>query len=163
MVKHGKRILTTAGSRYINATGWLGGLAVFLAAVGVLALLAKSQSPSFLMWTGHAVPGVKNGNSVNYKFDGVEYTFEVPGPGRSAQLPPLKVTVYLDPSEPLVAVVNNLATRIFDATFVLTPFMAAGFSALFGLLRVRRVRRRPPPTSTGNGFAPGELRSRREP
>jgi hypothetical protein len=69
------------------------------------------------------------------------------------------VTVYLDPSDPVLAVEDKLSTRIFDATFVLTPFLAAAASLGLGWRRGRRQRRAATRDGReGYGFSPGELR-----
>lgn len=152
------RRLARMGSAYAEATGWLGGAALALLVVGLLALLAELVSPSFLLWSGRRVQGVELGDTVNYQFDGGAYSFAVQG--RPQEAPPLRVTVYVNSSEPRIAVLDRLSTRIGDAAFVLTPLVAAGACALGGWRRVRRIkRRRPPPGAQGYGFAPGELRN----
>jgi hypothetical protein len=152
--------LTRAASGYAERTGWLGGLAVVLVVLGALALASETQSPSFLRLSGQPVSAVELGNTVNYSFHGQEYTFVASG--RSQDAPAIAVTVYVDPSQPELAYLPRLSTEVFDASFVVTPFVLAGISLLVGWRRARAVRqRRPPPRSQGHGFAPGELLAHR--
>jgi len=151
------RKLKTWAERLASVTGWFGGCAVVLVFVGVLAVCTEVLSPSFLLWTGHAVPGLDLGGTVNYQYHGISYTFEAHD--RSQYAPPETVTVYLDPSDPILAVEDKLSTRLFDATFVLTPFLAAAASVALGWLRRRRSLRRAAAQldRDGYGFRPGEL------
>ena len=133
--------------------------ALVLVFVGVLAVCTEVLSPSFLLWTGHAVPGLDLGGTVNYQYHGVSYTFEAHD--RPQDAPPQKVTVYLDPSDPVIAAEDKLSTRLFDATFVLAPFLAAAASLAVGWRRWRRARRHSAANDAreGHGFSPEELRS----
>jgi hypothetical protein len=151
----GTRWLRRVAAAYSSGTGGFGGIAVALAIIGVLAFLVETQSPSFQLWTGRAVTGVELGNTVNYGFQGIEYTFQATG--RTQNAPPQKVTVYLDPGAPQVAALDRVSTRIFDASFVLTPFVAAALVALVGWRRVLRIRRRTQASTFGYGFTPGDL------
>jgi hypothetical protein len=104
------------------------------------------------------VPGLDLGGTVNYHYQGVSYTFEAHD--RPQDAPPQRVTVYLDPGDPIVAVEDKLSTRIFDATFVLTPFLLAAASLAVGWGRRRRSQRRAAARQGGDGFGfgPEELR-----
>jgi len=152
------RKLKTWAERLASVTGWLGGCAVVLVLVGVLAVCTEVLSPSFLLWTGHAVRGLDLGGTVNYQYHGVSYTFEAHD--RPQDAPPKKVTVYLDPSNPIVAAEDKLSTRLFDASFVLVPFLAAAASLAMGWRRWRRAQRRSAAKDAqeGYGFRPGDLR-----
>jgi hypothetical protein len=152
------RKLKTWAQRLASVTGWFGGCAVVLVSVGVLAVCTEVLSPTFLLWTGHAVPGLDLGGTVNYQYHGVSYTFEAHDRPQGA--PPQKVTVYLDPSDPVIAAEDRLSTRLFDATFVLAPFLAAAASLAMGWRRWRRAQRRSAAKDAreGYGFGPGELR-----
>ncbi|MGO8686678.1 MAG: hypothetical protein ACLQT7_05740 [Candidatus Dormibacteria bacterium] len=155
------RRLQASAQRLAGVAGWSGGCALILVLVGALAVCAEVVSPSFLLWTGRAVPGLDLGGSVNYQYRGTSYTFEAHD--RSQDAPPERVTVYLDPSDPPVAVEDKLSTRIFDATFVLTPFVLAALCLAVGWERRRRAQRRAAAHqgSEGYGFSPGQLRRHR--
>ena len=151
----------TLAVRSTAATGCSGGLALVLVAIGVLATLTQMVSPNFLLWTGHSVPGLNLGGTVNYRYRGVEYTFEADA--RAQNQPPERVTVYLDPNDPGLAVEDKLSTRIGDAAFAFTPFAAAGISLAVGWVRRRRARKRAAAQRDrdGYGFSPRALRGRR--
>jgi hypothetical protein len=147
--------------RSTAATGCSGGCALVLVAIGVLATLTEVVSPNFLLWTGHPVPGLNLGGTVNYRYRGIEYTFDAHD--RAQNQPPERVTVYLDPNAPMLAVEDKLSTRIGDATFALTPFAAAGISLAVGWNSRRRARKRAAAQRDrdGYGFSPGALRGHR--
>lgn len=151
------RTLKSWAQRLASVTGWFGGCAVVLVFVGLLAVCTEVLSPSFLLWTGDAVPGLELGDTVNYQYHGVSYTFEAHD--RPQDAPPQKVTVYLDPSDPNIAAEDKLSTRLFDATFVLAPFLASAASLALGWLRWRRSLQRAAaqPDHDAHGFRPGEL------
>lgn len=120
--------------------------------------MRRGPLPSSLLWTGHAAPGLDLGGTVNYQYRGVSYTFEARD--RRQDAPPERVTVYREPGDPVVAVEDKLSTRIFDAFFVLTPFVLAAASLAVGWGRRRRSQQRAAARlgSDGFGFTPGELR-----
>ena len=150
-----RRWIRRAGVGYADATGCLGGVAVVVAILGLVAFLLETQAPSFQLWTGQAVTGLELGDTANFNFRGHEYTFQAGG--RSQDAPPERVTIYFNPGDPEVAAVDEPSTRILDATFVLTPFIAAALFALAGWRRIRRMGRSAQSDTTGYGFAPGEL------
>ena len=132
-----------------------------LVVIGVLATLTEVVSPNFLLWTGHPVPGLNLGGTVNYKYRGIEYTFDAHDRGQNQ--PPERVTVYLDPNDPVLAVEDKLSTRIGDAAFALTPFAAAAVSLAVGWALRRRARKRAAAQRDrdGYGFNPRVLRGHR--
>jgi hypothetical protein len=147
--------------RSTAASGCAGGIALVLITIGVLATLTQMVSPNFLLWTGHPVPGLNLGGTVNYRYRGIEYTFEAHD--RAQNQPPERVTVYLDPNDPVLGVEDKLSTRIGDAAFALTPFAAAAISLAVGWDRRRRARNRAAAQRDrdGYGFDPRALRRHR--
>jgi len=155
------RRVRTLAVRSTAATGCSGGCALLLVTIGILATLTEVVSPNFLLWTGHPVAGLNLGGTVNYRYRGIEYTFEAHD--RPQNAPAERVTVYLDPNNPVLGVEDKLSTRIGDAAFALTPFAAAGISLAVGWIRRRRARKRAAAERDrdGYGFNPRVLRGHR--
>ncbi|MDQ6846922.1 MAG: hypothetical protein M3019_04980 [Candidatus Dormibacteraeota bacterium] len=146
----------------IEGLGCLGGIALALATVGLLAVLSELQSPTSVLWTGHAVTAQDRGGVVQYSVGGVNYTLIENAEASSTPAHP--VTVYYDPSKPNLALADNAATRWFDASFVGVPFLLALGVVLAAAARNRRRRRgrvAQPTGGFGQGFDPTELRARR--
>ena len=129
--------------------GCLGGVALALVIVGLLALVSELQSPTSVLWTGRAVTAEDRGGVIQYSVNGVNYTLI--DNAEPAGAPAHAVSVYYDPSKPNLALADNAATRWFDGTFVAVPFLlAAGVLLAAG-----------PTGGFGQGFDPTELQARR--
>ena len=143
--------------------GCLGGIAVALVVVGLLALASELLSPTSVLWTGTAITAQDRGGVIQYSVNGVNYT--VVENSEPASAPAHPVTVYYDPGKPNVALPDNAATRWFDGSFVAVPFLLAAGVLLTAAGRNRRRRRaRDAAGATGGfgqGFDPSELRARR--
>lgn len=111
--------------------------ALVLVVLGVLAVLVQLQSPSMVCWTGERVVGTDDGGIIFYTVGDDERTLNDP---HEAPPEPEPVRVCADPEDSSRDRVAGLA-QAFDATFVLTPLVAAGVVVLVGLVR-RRTRRR---------------------
>ncbi len=112
---------------------------LLFAVIGVLFLFAELQSSDTLLWTGRAVASIEKGGLDYYSFKGRSYTLDVPEEQVSEPAKP--VTVYVDPSNPNLAIKDNPAARWFEASFVCLPFLAALATFLAGLARRRRFAR----------------------
>lgn len=143
--------------------GCLGGVALALVIVGLLALVSELQSPTSVLWTGRAVTAEDRGGVIQYSVNGVNYTLI--DNAEPAGAPAHAVSVYYDPSKPNLALADNAATRWFDGTFVAVPFLlAAGVLLAAGSRNRRRRRLRDaagPTGGFGQGFDPTELQARR--
>ncbi len=128
-----------------GAGPFLAGAAAFcvLALLGVLVVL---QSPTRLLWTGTTVQGRVDGGIAYYSYQGRSYS--VDAVGASASDPPHHATVYLDPSDPQDARLDNTPARMVDAGFVGTALLGAVVFAVAGLTRRWRTRRRRQQTRT---------------
>ena len=112
--------------------------AVVLLVLGVLCVLVELQSPSLVYWTGERVSGTNDAGIIFYTVDGQDRTLNDP---REAPAHPEPVVVYADPEDGSRDRVAGVG-KAFDATFVLTPFVAAGAVIIVGLVRRRQLRRR---------------------
>lgn len=131
-------MLTRAGFRAWLARPWTV-VGIALAVVGILFVLVEAQSPSRLYWTGDAVLGHNRDGLVYYQVNGESYTVDDTRPVPAYNTP---VTVYVDPADPSLALIEQPAKWI-DAVAVTVWFLAAaGCLAWSGLDGVRRRRRR---------------------
>jgi hypothetical protein len=121
----------------LDGAGWAVGLAAVLFVFALLVVLLDLQSPDAVLWTGHHVTGTEQGGIVSYRWQGQNYSLDVPGYGSSKA-----VNVYLDPGNPSDAMVNNLADRAAVASLVGVPLIAGVAVLAIGLTRQRRWRRR---------------------
>jgi len=72
--------------RSTAATGRSGGCALVLVAIGILTTLTEVVSPSFLLWSGHAVADLNLGGTLNYRYRGIQPN-NFTGPTRRAPNP----------------------------------------------------------------------------
>jgi hypothetical protein len=121
----------------LDGAGWAVGLAAVLFVFVLLVVLLDLQSPDVVMWTGHRVTGTEQGGIVSYRWQGQNYSLDVPGYGSSKA-----VSVYLDPGNPSDAMINNVADRVTTASLVGVPLIAGVTVLAIGLTRQRRWRRR---------------------
>jgi hypothetical protein len=142
--------------------GCLGGVALALVIVGLLALVSELQSPTSVLWTGRAVVAQDRGGVVQYPVNGINYTLVVAS--EPASTPAHALTVYFDPKNPSIALADSAATRWFDASFVAGPFLGALLAVGAGLVRTRRRRRGSGGSQDGfgRGFDVDEFRARRQ-
>jgi hypothetical protein len=115
-------------------------LALVAFGFGVLVLLAELQSPTSLLWTGKRVPASIEGGIAFYRYDGVEYSIDVPGEGPGPLGHGRPATVFIDPNEPSRAMLDS-PQRWVEAGFVLFGFVVAAVLLATGFVR-RSVRRR---------------------
>jgi hypothetical protein len=121
----------------LDGAGWAVGLAAVLFVFALLVVLLDLQSPDAVLWTGHRVTGTEQGGIVSYRWQGQNYSLDVPGYGSSKA-----VAVYLNPGNPSNAMVNNLADRAAVGSLVGVPLIAGAGVLAIGLTRKRRWRRR---------------------
>jgi hypothetical protein len=115
------------------------GLVLILAllAMGGVAVIVESQSPSNLYWTGDQVTAVSEGGVVFYQYGNRQYT--ITDDHRSANdTQPVSLTVFVDPGQPSRALVDG-PIRWLDAALVAVWFLAA--AALLPLAMSRQRRR----------------------
>jgi hypothetical protein len=112
--------------------------AVVLLVLGVLCVLVELQSPSLVYWTGERVPGTNDGGIVYYTVAGEQRTLNDP---REAPAHPEPVVVYADPEDSSRDRQAGIG-KVFDAVFVLGPFVAAGAVLVVGVVHRRRFLRR---------------------
>jgi hypothetical protein len=117
-----------------DGAGWFVGLAAALFAFALLAVLLELQSPDLILWTGHRVTGTEQGGIVTYHWAGQQYSLTANGYGSARD-----VGVYLHPSNPANAMIDNLPDRIVVASFIGVP--AAGGLALLAAAATRKPRR----------------------
>jgi hypothetical protein len=127
----------------VRIRGWFDGAAGFVAgaivlfAFALLALLLELQSPESVLWTGTPVAGTERGGIVFYEWAGQQLQFSAPGYGSAKT-----VIVYLDPSNPSSALLDNNTDRVGPALFVGLPSLAGAGLLIFGGTRGWRWKRR---------------------
>ena len=109
---------------WFDGAGWFVGLAVALFVFALLAVLIGFQSPDSVLWTGQHVTGTEQGGVVYYRWQGQSYSLDASGYGSSNA-----VSVYLNPSDPSQAVLDNVADRVAAVLLVGVP-AAAGVALL---------------------------------
>jgi len=113
-------------------------IALALAVLWALFLLVEVQSETHIYWSGRPVVGSNQGGIVFYRVNGEQYTIDDPGPTPPRPEPR---TVYYDPKDPYVAMLDGPLRLIEEGLFV---GLAGGAAVSFGI-----------------GIATGELRRRR--
>jgi hypothetical protein len=121
----------------LDGAGWAVGLAAVLFVFVLLVVLLDLQSPDAVLWTGHRVTGTEQGGIVSYRWQGQNYSLDVPGYGSAKA-----VGVYLNPGNPSDGMVNNVADRVTAASLVGVPLIAGVAVLAIGLTRRGRWRRR---------------------
>ena len=105
---------------WFDGTGWFVAGAVFFFVFALLALLLELQAPESVLWTGTPVAGTERGGIVFFQWAGQQHQFSAPGYGSAS-----KVIVYLDPSNPENAMLDNNADRVGPALFIGVPALAS--------------------------------------
>lgn len=111
-------------------------IAAALFVLGTGFILADLQSPSLLQWTGTEVSTVQSGGITYYSFHGVEYTINGLSPQQSSS------TVYLDPTDPSIAMFSRPWTKWIEAAVVLGSYATSALVLAFGFARRSRRRQR---------------------
>ncbi len=118
---------------------WLLGasLAVLIA---VLMAVAAVLSPDHLLWNGRAVSGIDRAGIVEYSVSGISYhqafAAAPSAPG------PTPVTVYVDPANAEVVVLDRTSARLLEGSAVAVPAVIAILLVVVGTLRQRSLARR---------------------
>ncbi len=123
------------GPRVRSATPFAVAAIVFLV-FGLLGVLVELQSPSLVYWTGEHTTGTNNGGLIYYSVDGQHYTIDAPGPPPAQPVPAEVFFKGNDPSQAL----PDKPVRWFDATVVLSPFVAAAASLTIWARRRAKAR-----------------------
>ena len=119
--------------RWLQGTGPFSGLAVGFLLLGGLFLLIAMWSPSWILWTGHPVPSSERGGIVFYSYRGQNYSLDPP-----SRFVFHETTVYLEPANPSVAMLNDPVERAIDLVTVGGPVVVAVVLLGFGFRRRRR-------------------------
>lgn len=135
---------------WFDGSGWFIGLAIAFAAAGILWLLAELQSPDVALWIGHHVTGSEQGGVVFYRWQGHTYGLDVPGFGSARA-----VSLYVDPRDPSVAMIDSPAGRAFADLLSASPFLLALALVAAGPVRNWRQRRRKRLGRIPSGFGHG--------
>lgn len=135
---------------WFDGSGWFIGLAIAFSAAGILWLLAEIQSPEVVLWIGHHVTGSEQGGIVFYRLQGHTYSLDVPGFGAARH-----VSLYVDPSDPSVAMIDSPAGRAFADLLSASPFLLALGLVAAGPVRNWRHRRRKRLGRLASGFGHG--------
>jgi hypothetical protein len=107
-------------------------IAAALFVLGTGFVLADLQSPSLLQWTGTEVSAVQSGGITYYSFHGVQYTISGPLLQQSS------TTVYLDPTDPSIAMFSRPWTKWIEAVAVLGSYATSALALAFGFARRSR-------------------------
>jgi hypothetical protein len=125
-----------ARGAWLSGTGPFALLGVAFAVVSVGFLVAALQPPSGLEWTGNAMKGSERDGIVYYSVHGKTYAADDVGSFRTGT-----ATVYIDPHDPNVAIVDKPASRYIDMATVLGPGALAVACGVMGFRRKRSRRR----------------------
>jgi hypothetical protein len=109
---------------WFDGAGWFVGLAAALFAFALLAVLVGLQSPDRLLWIGQHVTGTEQRGVIYYRWQGQSFTVDAQGYGSSDA-----VSIYLDPGNPSVAVIDNVTDRVAAVLLVGVP-VAGGLALL---------------------------------
>lgn len=121
----------------LDGAGVFVGLAVALFVFALLAALLELQSADAVRWTGQRVVGTEIGGIVSYRWHGQTYSLDAPGYGSAKA-----IGVYVDPSDPSNAMIDNPVARLIQGSLVIVP-LAGGLAVLaVGLTRRWRWERR---------------------
>ena len=140
---------------WFEGTSPFPGVALVVFVLGCGFLLADLLSPSTLQWTGQAVRGTERVGIVYYSFRGQEYTLDDPASAHVTSR-----TVYVDPSNPSNAMLDNTLNRAVDiatvgGSYVLSALLVAvGFARRGRRRRKRRLGTRDSRGTFGEGIDP---------
>lgn len=133
-----------------DGAGWFLGLAVVLSFAGALWLLAVIQSTEVVLWIGRHVIGSEQGGIIFYRWQGHTYSLDVPGFGAARH-----VSLYVNPGDPSVAMVDSPVGRAFADLLSASPFIGALALVAAGPVRNWRQRRRKRLGRAPSGFGRG--------
>lgn len=123
---------------WFDGAGYFVGGATVLLVFALVMVVLVSQSPDHVRWTGNQVIGTEQNGIVYYRWQGESYTLDdVNGNGSSNA-----VSVYLDPSDPGQAMLDNLFYRVLTGFLILGPVTGAVVLLVVGGTRNYRRERR---------------------
>jgi hypothetical protein len=138
-------------SAVLDGAAWSVGLAAALFVFALLFVALDFQSPEIVLWTGHHVVATEQHGLATFRWQGQDYTVDVPGFGSGK-----KVDIYFNPADPSGAMADNVPDRVFAGLLVGGPVILGVAVLVAGLTRKRRWARRQSrgAASYGSGLDP---------